>query len=111
MLSLKLIVVLAWYQGLAPKYDQGKLRLLLPLKLTSGIEVLGGTGKSIGRLMLFFPTERLPFVPVVEERFTLGPSDTSFNNVGLRVVTRSSDRFQDGFLLVQPPGNWSIPLQ
>src|SRR5579864_4254156 len=77
----------------------------------SGTDVEGGTGYSMGRLIPFFPTERLPLVPLQLLRVTLGPTETSFSRLGRSVVVRSRARFQLGALFTQPPGSCNCPMQ
>src|SRR5437773_1666505 len=85
--------------------------LSFPLKPKSGTFVPGVTGKSSCKSIPLAPREVLPLLPSHVERVTLGPNATSLISVGVIVLTRFRDRFQEGFLAMQPPGYCSCPIQ
>ena len=61
--------------------------------------------------MPFLPREMFPFAPSASERVWLGPTENSFNTVGVIVLTRLAEKFQPGCFCVQPPGNWTTDEQ
>src|SRR6185369_2493025 len=110
-LSLALIVVFFWYQGVAPRYPPAKFTPSISPKLKSGIDCSGETGNNSGILIPVAPTEIFPPTPSAIETVWLGPTDNSLSNVGVIVLTRLTDRFHPGCFCVQPPVKFTEDAQ